>query len=195
MYQPSLQTPIQTQVIPMQKPLGVLTHVELNHHEVQCIELAFIGLAECIRNKNLPDNLAKHSVNHLKAQLHYLRYWLHNPALKSQLELGSNTALWPVTSSELVDWLFAICQRCINEEAILIAATEASCYEYARFSEVYSENNESYSLADYMYYCSFSALQAYYNDIVTSHQATLVAKLARIQAQGYPLFPIHPTMN
>ena len=196
MYQTALQAPLQTQVIPMQKPLGVITHVELNYHEVQCTELALIGLAERIRNNDLPDNPAKPSMNHLKAQLNYLRHWLNQPALKSQLRLdGSNTALWPVTSSELVDWLLAICQSCINEDAILIAAADASCYEYAEFSETYLENNDSYSLADDMHYCHFSAFQHYYNDIVTTCQATLVGKLTQIQAQDYPLFPTHSVMN
>jgi len=196
MVQTALQGAIQTKVIPINSKSGVLTHVELNYHEVQCIELALIGLAEHIRNNDLPDNPAKPSMNHLKAQLNYLRHWLNQPALRAQLRLeGSNTVLWPFTSSELVDWLLAICQSCITIDAILIAAADASCYEYAEFSETYLENNDNYSLADEMHYCNFSAFQHYYNDIVTSCQATLVGKLMRIQAQNYPLFPTHSAMN
>ncbi len=195
MDQTALQAPLQTQVIPIKSEPGVLTHVELNYHEVQCIELAFIGLAEYLRNNDLPDTLGTSSLSTLKAQLNYLEHWLNQPALRAQLRLdGSNTVLWPVTSSELVDWLLAICQSCINEDAILIAAVDASGYETIQFSETTLENNDSYSWADDMHYCRFSSFQHYYNAMVIACQAKLVGKLVQIQVQNYPLFPTHSAL-
>jgi hypothetical protein len=196
MYQIALQAPIQTKVIPMNSEPGVLTHVELNYHEVQCIEIALIGLAEIIRNNTLPDDLTAFSLNHLAAQLNYLRCWLNKPTLKSQLRLdGLNCVLWPFTSSELVDWLIHLCQACISEDAILIIAADATSCEYAQFSEIYLEDRESYSLVDDMTYQNFSAFQHYYNGIVTDNQAKLVRKLVLIQEQGYPTFSKYSAIN
>jgi hypothetical protein len=198
MYQIALQQFTQAKVSPLQGKRGVLTHVELNHHEFQCIEIALTGLEEMIRNNQVPVDLTDVTLSHLSAQLSYLKHWLDQPELKERLRFdGKNSVLWPCTSSELVDWLLRVCQSCINEDAILIMATNSASCEYADFAAMYLEDDDSdvCSFADDMVYSNFSAFQCYYNDIVTTCRLTLIDKLTAIQAQGYPLFPRFTLLN
>lgn len=175
---------------PPHDQVGVVTHVSLNAHDVACIELALQGFAQCIHDQHFPEALAGFDATQLSAQLRYLQCWFNQPALKAQLRLdGSNSVLWPFTSSELVDWLSLVCGSCITKDAILIAAANAARHEYAEFTHMYSENVTRYSLADYLEYSNFSACQCYYHDIVDSCQGTLLGKLAALKAADYPLFP------
>ncbi|PIQ43264.1 MAG: hypothetical protein COV52_01985 [Gammaproteobacteria bacterium CG11_big_fil_rev_8_21_14_0_20_46_22] len=211
MYQTAIRQANQPQIIHLEKQeSGVLTHIELNYHELICIELALIGFEElihqidqqgldvCYRNNIIPYGLMGVSVDHLKAQLRYLKHWANKPALKDQLRYdGKNTVSWSFTSSELVDWLLCVCQSCISIDAILIRTYDSASEEYADFKTLYLEHDEDqrYTLADDMQYSNISTWQHYYNDIVNTCQLGLVRKLATIKLQDYPLFPKFSLIN
>lgn len=193
MYQAILQTmPTGSEAVPTNEQSGVITHIMLNYHEVQCIEIALIGFEECIRQQVLPEVLSGINANHLFARLSYLRNWLHQSDCKSRLRFdGANSVLWPFTSSELVDWLLPLCEHCITQDALTIVSIEAANYDYADYSNFYLEDDESYSLADNMMYCHYRGFRDYYNDIIKSNQATIVDKLKTIQKNGYPLHSLY----
>lgn len=172
---------------------GVITHVRLNRHELVCIELALIGLAEALQQNNVAQPLLTNAnVSHLSAQLCYLQRWMDNPELKSQLRNdGKNTVLWPCTSSELVDWLLLACQYCISEDAVLITAANAASVEYQDYAELYANNDYNHSLSDELSYENFAAFQCYYNEIVKNCKENIITKLAFIRDNDYPLFPMY----
>ena len=190
MYPVVLSSPTQAKVIPFENTVGVLTHIQLNYDEHQCIELALIGLTEIIRHNDMLSTLTNVSVDHLYTQRRYLMHWLNQPMLTSQLRFdGKNRVWWPFASSELVDWLLWVCQFCINEDAILIAAADAASDEYAEWTETVLTYLDHHSLAKHGYDSNFSQFQRYYNGIVARYQTSLIEKLAAIQAQDYPLYP------
>lgn len=186
MYPLALQPLAKANEIPHQKPNGVLTHLLLNYHEWQCIELALIGFTQHIRYQNMPVSLTGVSIDHLSAQRRYLTHWLYQPALKSQLRLdGNNRVQWPFTSSELVNWLLLICQSCISEEAIFIVAADAAGVEHIEWHDRYLEELNPLFLSNR----SFTLFQRYYRDVITTAQPSLIKQLSAIQQQDYPLFP------
>lgn len=183
---------------------GVITHVKLNYHELVCIELALIGLKEHIRclncdssdeydrNNHLPKALSNFSASHLAAQLRYIKHWLDQPAYRAQLQLNAaNSVLWPIASSEIVDWLLRIGKSCISLDAILIKTYESASSEYADFAILASDQieNEFSTAINPIQYSNFSGWQHYYQNIVNTCQFKLVRKFASIKSQGYPLFP------
>lgn len=188
MHQIALHQSAHVRILSNQSLSGVITHIRLNYYELECIRLALIGLSEGIQSGVLSKSLTDIPLSSLNAKLRYLNHWLHKPKLRSQLRLdGSNSVLWPLTSSELVDWLLLVCQSCINANAILIATFEVIGSEYTAYSDIYLENEIVSS--------NFSAFQHYYNDIVAVYQPILIDKLVDIQKQDYPLYPNFTRFN
>ena len=96
---------------------GVITHILLNYHEIECAELALTGLSELLRQYKRPKALARYRLNELSAQLRYLKHWLDQPELKRHCRGdGKDSGYWPVTSGERASWLKDICQACITED-------------------------------------------------------------------------------
>ena len=169
---------------------GVITHILLNYHEIECVELALTGLSALLRQHKRPKALTHYSLDQLSAQLHYLKHWLDQPKLKRRCRVdGKNSVYWPVTSSEIVIWLKDICQSCITEDAILLASTDAVSYEYTEYVDLYLEDSDTNVLLDTTTYHAISAFRSYYHKIVNNYQKNLVQKLLLICEQDYPLYP------
>lgn len=169
---------------------GVITHILLNYHEIECVELALTGLAELLRQHKRPKELTHYRLDQLSAQLRYLKIWLNQSELKRHCRVdGKNSVYWPVTSSETVIWLKDICQSCITKDAILLASTDAASYEYTEYVDLHLEDSDTNLLLDPTTYHVISAFQSYYQKIVNNHKKNLGQKLSLICEQDYPLYP------
>ncbi len=163
---------------------GIVSYIKLNFYEIECIEIALQSFYEKLKQNNLPALLIGLGDHHLQ----YLSAWLNKPMLKNQLRFdGSNSVVWPFTSSELVDWLVLVCAYCVDEDAIFMASAHAASCETSAYTDIYLDHCIPYSEDDDATYQHYSRFRHYYDEIITTYHEKLVKKLFAIQQQNYPL--------
>ncbi len=156
-----------------------LGSIELNYHEVQCLEMALYFLKSQVINDQshkLFADLRKHHIDHLSD-------WLHNNLWRSELRFdGMNTMSCSIESLEDAKWLALACEKGINEDTIFAMAADDANYEMDMARE-YAEkeyNDELYHDA-----CS-SSYRAFYNRYceIARLKPVLASKFRNLLASG-----------
>ena len=157
-------------------PLGVIGDVELNYHELACLDMALSYLRSQVTNDQKPYALL--GVSH--HEIDCLDNWLHLVEYRQQLRLdGSNTVHWPFTSFRDVEWLLLGLRYGINEDLIITTAADHANYEYDMETILSEDNLDAYTLADLAYHDSYQSFYHYYAQIA-AHKAALITKLKAI---------------
>lgn len=145
--------------------LGAVDYIDLNYHEVQCLEMALYFLTSQVvatRPHHLFTALRKYHIDHLND-------WLHNNMWRSELRFDAeNSVQCPVESLDDAKWFALACEIGINEDTIISMAADEANYELdmammydekrsdeASYNDVFHNNYRAF----HMHYCNIAKLK------------------------------------
>ncbi len=107
--------------------LGAVGYIELNYHELQCLEIALYFLKGKVNkinriNKERPQDVFAELRQH---HIHHLSDWLHDSAWREELRFDSkNTVACHVESLEDAKWFALACEWGLNEDTLISYAVD-----------------------------------------------------------------------